>query len=53
MKFPKGTYRAYNIILDSYYTIRFHESKLYKLVREVADELALAGNDGVAVDWRN
>ena len=53
MRFPKGTYKAYNIVLDSYYTIRFRESKLYKLVREVADELALAGKDGVAVDWRN
>lgn len=53
MRFPKGTYKSYNIVLDSYYTIRFHESKLYKLVRKVADELALAGKDGIAVDWRN
>ena len=53
MKFPKGTFKAYNMDLDIYYTIRFNESKLYKLVREVADELALAGKDGLAVGWRN
>ena len=53
MMFPTRTFKAYNIVFDSYYIIRFRESKLYKLVREVADELALAGKDGIAVDWRN
>lgn len=52
MKFPTGTHRARRIVSGDYYIVHFDEEELYKLVREAANELALPGKDGKAVDWR-
>ena len=52
MRFPKGTHKERSIVNGEFYTVQFVEDRLYKLVREVADELALPGKDGKAVNWR-
>ena len=52
MNFPIGTHRKRSIVSGEYYKIRFREEKLYKLVREAVDEMALPGKDGIAIDWK-
>lgn len=52
MRFPKGTHQERNIVTGDFYTVQFDVEALYKFVREAAEELALPGTDGKAVDWR-
>ena len=52
MKFPRGSHRERSIVTGVFYRITFRKERLYKLVREAVDELALPGKDGEAIDWR-